>query len=626
MDSRSAENLSHIPSIITAVVVVAALYFSREVLVPIVVAILLTVLLSPIASKLERHHFGKTAAALTVWLVAVITIVFVGWLVVNQGIHLATRLPNYSQTISRKIGAISGAKNSAIGRAIGSLQQIGSEFSSAIQSAESTPAASQQEGKLGAPSRQQNRPVPVQIVGQGNFNFGSFTAALKPVIFPTLETVIVFVVTAFMLLRRKNIRDRLFTLAGLSRIHVTRQVFTDATDRTLRYLWMLSSVNFTFGTLFGVALYFLGLPDSLLWGVLAALLRFVPYIGSAIGAVMPVILSVAIFEGWRKPLIILGVYLFLEGILAYGIEPVLYSRRTGISALAVLVAAIFWAALWGPIGLLLSTPLTVSIVAIGRYIPELEFLSILFGTADSVATDIQLYQTLSAGRSEESQHLVNEFLKEKSLLELYESVLLPLLVLAEKDRSRGYQAQRRNVLFRELKGVVDDLRVSYPLKPSAPSAPAEIRTDEQILPYRHPGTPSLGISCIPVRDEGDEIVCTMLSHLLKLAGYKAREIALGTNEEMVEEISEHGGSVIYISALPPFAISALRRLYKRVRAQFAESHVAVCLWQFAGALDSMKALLDIGDSDLIITNIGEAVVQIQQFVEAPESHSQASKG
>ncbi|HLW83405.1 MAG TPA: AI-2E family transporter [Candidatus Acidoferrales bacterium] len=624
MDSRSTENSLHIPWIITAVVSIAALYYGREVLIPIVVAMLLTVLLSPVASRLERHHFGKTLSALVVWITAVIVLLFVGWLVVNQGVHVATQLPAYSATISQKIESIRGARNSGLGRAATSIRQLGQEFSNAIQS--SAPAPSQNQASAGGNRKStavahQEQPVPVKIVGQpNNFNLKSLGSTVSPIVLPILKIFIVFVVTAFMLLRRRDIQERLFTLAGLTRIHVTKQVFTDATNRIVRYLWLLSSVNMSFGALFGTALYFLGVPNALLWGVLAGLLRFIPYIGSTIGAAMPILLSLLIFGGWTKPLIALGVFLFLEGVIGYFVEPILYARRTGVSSLAILVAAIFWAALWGPIGLLLSMPLTVCIVTVGRYIPELEFLNILFGDKSSVATDVQLYQALSAGHIEESQRLVDDYLKERSIRELYDSVLMPVLVLAEKDRANGWpQGQRRSHLFHELKIIVEELSIHYPKEAVSEERAVEVSPDEQILPYRHPGSPQMTVSCIPVRDEGDEVACIMLTHLFKLAGYNAHEIALGTHTEMLDEINELGARIIYVSALPPFAVSSIRRLYKRIQTRCPKCRVALCLWNFVGDGDSIKNLLNVADSDLLLTTLGEATLQVQQLAEMLEN-------
>jgi predicted PurR-regulated permease PerM len=632
VDSRSTEHSLHIPWIITAVVSIAALYYGREVLIPIVVAMLLTVLLSPVASRLERHHFGKTLSALVVWITAVIVFLFVGWLVVNQGVHVATQLPAYSATISEKIESIRGARNSGLGRAATSIRQLGQEFSNAIQS--SAPAVSPNQTSTGgnqnkAAAARQEQPVPVKIVGQSNnFNLKSLGSTVSPIVLPVFKVLVVFVVTVFMLLRRRDIQERLFTLAGLTRIHVTKQVFTDAANRVVRYLWLLSSVNMSFGALFGTALYFLGVPNALLWGVLAGLLRFIPYIGSTIGAAMPILLSFIIFGGWTKPLIALGVFLFLEGVIGYFVEPILYARRTGVSSLAILVAAIFWAALWGPIGLLLSMPLTVCIVTVGRYIPELEFLNILFGDKSSVATDVQLYQALSAGHIEESQRLVDDYLKEKSIRELYDSVFMPVLVLAEKDRANEwFQGQRRTRLFHELKIIVEELSIRYPKEAVIEERAVEVSPDEQILPYRHPGSPQMTVSCIPVRDEGDEVACIMLTHLFKLAGYNAHETGLGTHPEMLDEINELGTRIIYVSALPPFAVSSIRRLYKRIQTRCPKCRVALCLWNFVGDGDSMKNLLNVSDSDLLLTTLGEATVQVQQLAETAENQPRrAGKG
>lgn len=618
MEAHSTENSSSLPSLVTAVVCIAALYFGRDVLIPIALAALLTFLLSPVVSRLERYHLGKTLPSLGVLMIAVILLAFLGWVVIRQGIHLATQLPSYSDTISQKIDSLRGARSSKFSKAASSLRTLGNQLSSAVQ------------GSLGAPSpdeksakslSEQKTPIPVEIVERHNtLSLKTLRATLGPILGPIAKILIVFVVAAFMLLRRRNLRERLFTLAGLSRIHVTKQVFTEATDRVVRYLWMLSCVNLSYGVLFGTALYFLGLPNALLWGVLAGVLRFIPYIGSSVGAAMPILFSLAVFDGWEKPLIALGSFLALEIVTTYAVEPFLYASRTGISSLAILVAAIFWAALWGPIGLLLSTPLTVCVVAVGRYIPQLEFLSILLADRSVGATDVQLYLALTSTDVEESDRVVNEYLEQKSIRDLYDGVLIPVLVLAERDQAESFVTQRKRQLFQRLRAIVEQLTIRYPRVTAAREDSSSLSPDEQILSYRHPGAPPVTVSCLPVRDQGDEIACLMLAHLLTRAGYDAHEIELGAAREMVDEIAEHDGHrehIICISALPPFAVSSIRRLYKRIQLRFPKCSVAIGLWAYSGETDSMKALLKLSERDLLLTALGEAALQIQQFVEAP---------
>lgn len=626
MEAHSTESSSNFPSLVTAVVCVAALYFGREVLIPIALATLLTFLLAPVVARLERYHLGKTVPALGVLLVAIILLALLGWVVVRQGIHLATQLPSYSDTITEKIDSLRGARNSKFAKAASSLHGLANQLSSALQGPSAAPARNEaSRPKSSKPSNDQGtKPVPVEIVEQHNtLSLRTLRSTLGPVLGPIAKLLIVFVVAAFMLLRRRDLRERLFTLAGLNRIHVTKQVFTEAADRVVRYLWVLSCVNISYGILFGVALYFLGLPNALLWGVLAGVLRFIPYIGSSVGAAMPILFSLAVFSGWEKPLIAFGSYLALEIITTYAVEPFLYASRTGISSLAILVAAIFWAALWGPIGLLLSTPLTVCIVAVGRYIPQLEFLSVLLGDRGVGATDVQLYLALTSPDVEESDRVIDEYLQEKSIHDLYDCALIPVLVLAERDQANeSHTTQRRRQLFHRLRAIVEQLTIRYPKATAGRHDSSELSSDQQILPYRHPGAPPIKVSCLPVRDQGDEIACLMLAHLLTRAGYEAHETELGSTREMLDEIGEHNGHsghIVCISALPPFAVSSIRRLYKRVQLRFPNCSVAIGLWAYSGDTDSMKSLLKLSDSDLLLTTVGEAALQIQQLIEPPDA-------
>lgn len=621
MEPGPTENFSSFPSVVTAAVCVAALYFGRDVLIPIAMAMLLTFFLAPVVTQLERYHMGKTAPAIGVLLVAVVLIVLFGWVVVRQGIQLATQLPSYSDTISKKIDSLRGAQNSKLARAASSVQNLGNQLSTALKGS-SAESSNDQSGVSEKPAGvpKGTTPLPVEVVGgNNNFDFRAIGSVIGPLFAPIAKIVIVFVVAAFMLLRRRDLQERLFALAGLNRIRITKQVFTEAADRVVRYLWLLSCVNIGYGLLFGTALYFLGLPNALLWGVLAGMLRFIPYIGSSIGAAMPILLSFAVFDGWVKPLIALGVFLLLEIVITYAIEPLLYASRTGVSSLAILVSAIFWAALWGPVGLLLSTPLTVCIVAVGRYIPQLEFLSILLADKRAGASDVQLYLALTSTDSRESQRVIDEYVSENSIRDLYDSVFVPVLVFAERGQGdESHAGPRRRQLFHRLKAIVEELTIRYPKVTATREDSSEISQEEQILPYRHPGAPTVTVSCVPVRDKGDEVACIMLAHLLTRAGYDAHEIELGATREMMDEVAERDGQIICISALPPFAVSSIRRLYMRIQARFPKCRVGVGLWTYIGDADSMKSLLKLSDSDLVFTTLAEAASQVQKLVEPPQ--------
>lgn len=618
--SASHEQHGSFPPIVTAIICVAALYFARAVLVPISLAILLSFLLAPAVRRLEQWHLGRTGPVIVAVVSTILVFVALGWVVGKQAINLAGEIPHYSNSISKKIEAIRGVKNGGLGKAASTVNRLGTELSQTIQ-APATDSKSQSASPTGTDrsvlSTPANRhPVPVEVVASPESSVRSLRSLLGPVLGPIATIGIVIVFATFMLLRREDLRDRLFTLAGLNRIHVTRQAFGEAANRVARYLWIQSLVNLSFGAVIGVALYFIGLPNALLWGVLAGVLRFIPYIGTLIGAALPIILSFAIFAGWTRPLLTLGIFIVLEVISSYFVEPLLYEAHTGISSLAILVAAVFWAALWGPVGLLLSTPLTVCLVVMGHYIPQLEFLPVLLGDKSALATDVQLYQSLNAMDMDEAQQVIEQCLHEKSLRELYDTVFIPVLILAERSKhDAAFGGNRSAYLFQELKRIVEDLAVRYTRDHPRTDALAQVVPSEQILLARSANALAISVCCLGTRDEGDEVAGMMLAHLLVQAGYDAHAGAMGPHKDMLDEVEEQVCGILYLSALPPFEISAIRRLYKRLRARFPQVRMGVGLWGYDGEADNMRALLRIVDSDLIVTSLGEAVVQIQQFTE-----------
>ncbi|HLJ40452.1 MAG TPA: AI-2E family transporter [Candidatus Acidoferrales bacterium] len=620
MNSTSShEQHGSFPPIVTAIICIAALYFARAVLVPISLAILLSFLLAPAVRRLERWHLGRTGPVIVAVVGTILVLVALGWVVGKQAINLAGEIPHYSDSISKKIEAIRGVKNGGLGKAASTVNKLGTELSQTIQApaANSGSASRTANDRSALSSAPANRhPVPVEVVASPESSVRSLRSLLGPVLGPIATIGIVIVFATFMLLRREDLRDRLFTLAGLNRIHVTRQAFGEAANRVVRYLWIQSLVNLSFGAVIGVVLYFIGLPNALLWGVLAGVLRFIPYIGTLIGAALPIILSFALFAGWTRPLLTLGIFVVLEVVSGYFIEPLLYEAHTGISSLAILVAAVFWAALWGPVGLLLSTPLTVCLVVMGHYIPQLEFLTVLLGDRSVLATDVQLYQSLSALDIDEAQQVIEKCLHEKSLREVYDTVFIPVLILAERSKhDAAFGGNRSAYLFQELKRIVEDLAVRYTREHPRTDAPAQVGPSEQILLARSANAPAISVCCLATRDGGDEVTGMMLAHLLVQAGYDAHAAAMGPQQDMLDEVEEQVCGILYLSALPPFEISSIRRLYKRLRSRFPQIRIGIGLWGYDGEADNMRALLRIVDSDLIVTTLGDAIVQIQQFTE-----------
>jgi hypothetical protein len=364
------------------------------------------------------------------------------------------------------------------------------------------------------------------------------------------------------------------------------QAMDDATRRINRYLLLQLLVNTGFGLIIGTALYFTHIPNAALWGLSAAVLRFLPYIGPPLSALMPIILSLAVFPGWQHALVTAAIFLGLELIISNIVEPLLYSAHIGLSPLAILVAAVFWTLIWGFPGLVLSTPLTVCLVVMGRYVPSLGFLNVLLGDEPVLTLQAQYYQRLLANDQDEARQVLEQGLKEKSLEEVYSSVVIPALSLAEQDRHRNeLDDDTQNFIYQSTRELIEELGdassegMAHELKKNSGPVPSQV-------PSRGSG---LDILCIPARDDADDVVAMLLAQLLEHRGHTARSVAIGTTAEMLAKVAEMKPKMVCISALPPFAVGHARALYSNLRSQFAELNIAVCLWQFEG--DSQQTAL-----------------------------------
>jgi predicted PurR-regulated permease PerM len=620
MATRTNRDSASFPPVVTAVVCVAALYFAKSVLIPIALAVLFAFLLAPLVNLLQKAHLGRTGPVIVVVLLIAGLLMGLGWLVFNQAISLATQIPSYKTTISRKIEAFRGVRENGIGKAEATVNELGKELSSTIEtpSPDETNDQSQKSRHTLLPGGSIAHPVPVEVVQQ-NSPIASVRTLLGPFLSPLATLAIVMVFTAFILLRSEDLRDRLFALAGLSRFHVTTQAFDEATQRVGRYLFFQFLMNLGYGTLFGAALYFIGIPNAFLWGVLAALLRFVPYLGTIMGAAMPILLALAVFDGWAKPLMAFGAFVIIEGLTAYVVEPLVYAAQTGVSSLAILVAAIFWAALWGPVGLLLSTPLTVCIVVIGRYIPQWEFLSVLLGDQRVLGTEVQLYQRLRRMDAEGARQVIEGFLKEGSIEKLYDSVITPVLIFIEKDRADvGLGEAREQFVFQTLKETIEELTLRPELERQSQEIEKEANIEalSSVSPDKNTDVADCAITCMPAREEGDEILGMMLAHLATRAGYSAQVVAPASLEDMMEEAAGQHCELIYVSALPPYGVYNMRRLYKQLRVRFPKSRIGIGLWGFAGDIEAMRTRLGIVEADMIVSTLSEATSQVSSLTEA----------
>jgi len=395
------------------------------------------------------------------------------------------------------------------------------------------------------------------------------------------------------------LRNRLLRLGGLGQLNVMTQALDDATQRISRYLLLQFLVNAVFGLLLATGLYFIGVPYAFLWGTIAALMRWVPYIGILVAGALPLALSLAVFNTWTPPLLVLGLGIGLELVTGNIAEPLLYGAHTGISSLAILVAAVFWTVLWGPAGLVLSTPLTVCLLVLGRHVPQLSFLHVLLGDEPVLEPQAHLYQRLLAMDSVEARSVVDLFLKTHTRLELYDLVMIPALTLAEQDRHRGaIDATREEFLFLSVNELIAELS-EFQTPPSVATAPIEAGEDRRIL-------------CVPALDQADEIAAAMLAQLVEQQGGVALSFLAGSNfNEMIALVQPGPRDVIFISALPPYALAPARKICKQIKARFPQVNVAVGVWGFSGDTDKAKASFERTQPDQLFTSLLEALEYIR---------------
>jgi hypothetical protein len=474
------------------------------------------------------------------------------------------------------------------------------------------------------------RPSPLAMLGQ------YLGLALAPL--GTAGIVIVFVI--FMLLSREDLRNRIVRLASGSggQLTIATQALDDASNRVSRYLLAQAIVNGTYGIAVSLGLWIIGIwlgrndpsgtddfPSFVLWGLMCALLRFIPYIGPWIGASMPLLVALAVYKGFGVFGATIVMFVVIELISNNFMEPWLYGSSTGISTVAVLVSAVFWTWLWGPIGLLLSTPLTVVLVVIGKYIPQLAFLDILLGDEPVLDPQQQLYQRLLALDSEEATELVRAYREEMPLDDVYDTVLLPTLALAESDRHRGrLDTQRIDFIHQSMRDIIDELGEEENLRALRRSAKEteEVAKDQRAVadvepPTSLPAGCEVNVVCLPAHDEADELVNLMLAQLLTQRRYCVTQVGVAKlASEMVNTVDHADAHVVIVSALPPSAVAHSRYLCKRVHGRFPDKPMVVGLWRFKGDMRKATARIACGDQTRMTTTLRGALVELQQ-VAAP---------
>lgn len=524
------------------VTIVALLYFGRGLFVPVVIAGLLSFVLAPLVLFFRRWRAGRVGGVLAAVTLVLLILAGLGGVMIQQMAQLVDNLPGYEQTVSEKIRSLRGVANkpALFDRLSDMVSELGQTLSSPQSTGKSTAISRlSRRGPAGTPAE----PVTVEIEKPGSRPFEAVETFAGPLLGVLASTGIVAVFVFFMLLFREDLRDRFVRLAGAQDLGRTSAAMDDAGRRLSRYFLIQSSVNASFGVLIGAGLWLIGIPNPVLLGALAGLMRFIPYIGAVIAAIVPGLLAVAVAPGWSMLLWTLGLFAISELILGQVIEPLLYGHHTGLSPIAVIVAAAFWTWLWGPMGLLLSTPVTVCVLVLGRHVERFEFLHILLGDQPALTPPQSFIQRMLAGDPHEAADQAERFMREHSLCEYYDDVAIPGLMIARHEIQRGGLSQERLGRVKEtVQEFVDDLYMhdddvvvaqdmandsSSSLlaaarpgeAPDASRVALSVVTPESLKPEWRGERPML---CIGARDSLDEAAAVMLAQLFDKHGLKTR--------------------------------------------------------------------------------------------------------
>ncbi|OIS93756.1 AI-2E family transporter [Brucella cytisi] len=593
-----------LPTLAAMAVAVAILYFAKDVFLPLAIAVLLTFALAPIVAFLRRTGLPRLFAVITSVAGGFLIVAVFSAVVAFQVSEVGQNISIYQYNIIEKIRTLkeAGSDNSFFDRLNRFAERIGTEINRPEQKTRALPSDQPEE-----------KPLLVQIFAPRH-PVETLRSIIEPLIGPLATTGLVVVVVIFMLLEREELRDRFIRLVGYGDLHRTTEALQDAGKRVGQYLLTQLVVNITYGVPLAFGLWILGIPNAALWGMLAIVLRFVPYIGPVIAAILPLFLAFAVAPGWSLLLWTIGLFVIIELLINNVIEPWLYGSRTGLSPLAIIVSAIFWTWLWGPVGLVLSTPLTVCLVVLGRHVPQFEFLEILFGNEPVLDPKERLYQRLLAGDPDEATDNAEEMLERKYLVEFYGSVAIPALLMAERDRLRGVLTEPQLQIVEEsTKTLVANLEQI-----------ASEEEDGEEISIENPdgdGSPSdlelpsgEGRSLLTFggRKGLDDTAAIMLAQVLAVQGAAAEAVvhdALKPANLRALDIS--GRDTLIICFLDQQAARHARFAVRRLRRLRSSLHIGVVLWHDPNEARSVdrEAMREEMQADFVACTMIEAVVE-----------------
>lgn len=577
--------------IASLIAVIAGLYLGKEFLVPLSLAVLFTLTLSPVVGLLQRTGLPRVLSVVVAVVLAFGLLGGMSYFVFGQVSGLAGEIPKYQKNLQAKLESIKAPFSKT-------MEKVQGAVDGAKKEAAPPPKASVQ----GSPENPE--PVKVEIVGKKVDAFGVITGILGSLVSLAGNAAVVILLVIFFLIYQSDIRDRLVRLAGGgSGVPLATQSFGDAVDGVSRFLFLQAIVNVSYGLCLGIGLYALGVPNALLWGFTATLFRFIPYLGPIVAGVFPVLLSIAISPGWGRPGLVTAFIVVLELVSNNVIEPWVYGKRTGLSPFAVVLTAVFWGWLWGAMGLLLSVPLTLCLMTLGKYAPGLGFLKFIFGDEPALGPGHQIYNRLFGGNTGDAAEVIEKESEGKPLSQVYDELLIPVLRMTDEACQQGRVDQdRRSAIFASIAEIQDDLGDAARLKIEKEGA----------LKSR-----GVGVLCLPVSDKADELAGGMLAQLLSNEGFRAEAVALEKMTAGKSDLVEKGAiDIVVLSVLPPSILAKGRYLYRWVRRRLPEVPIVVGLWGVQGDSKALESQFASDGQAVFVTTLAQAMQAIQEAAPA----------
>lgn len=592
---------------IAILMVVAILYLAKTVVVPLVVAVLLTFILTPIVILLQRWGLRRAYSVTITVLLALALFGVVGYIVGSQIHSLATELPNHRKEIEEKLAAIR-VEGGAIADVLQMFRELGrTDLDKHIDPNQNpTPA---KEVIITRPEE----PSSAETIFQ----------AVVPIIEPLANVGFVIILVIFMLFHREDLRNRVIGLLGDGRLTGTTRVIVDSAHRLSRFLLTQGLINVAFGVFFTIGLYFMNVEYAILWGFVTALLRFVPYIGTWLSVLLPLTLSFATSATWAQPVALLIYFGILDVITANAVEPLILGHHTGVSPIALLVAAVFWTWLWGPMGLVLSTPLTVCLVVIGQHVPRLRFFALLLGDQPALEPQVHFYQRLLARDEVEALEVAVEYANAEGLEKVYDNVLLPALAMARHDRrDAGLNAEDEEFIIRSTREILAAIesRVTMEKVDSETVDQAANISDEPAVPDAADEQSQrrvLILGC-PAHQQAEELSLQMLAQLLKPKGCDVEVISTRAMPAEIEaQIVEAKPALVFIAIVPPGGLVQARFLCKRLRRRFADLSIVVGHWGDVADFDRLFRQIRSSGGNYVATTLLQARAQIEALIQPP---------